>query len=588
MTSRRLLFLLLGLLTLLRLVYIGLVELSPDEMYYTMWSQHPDISYYSKGPGIAATIWLSTHLFGVTEHGVRFFSPLLALGTSLLAYFFARRLYDETVAVWMVLTLNVIPMFQVGALIMTIDPLMIFLWMAALYAFWIALEKGPGYNHWWALTGALIGLGFLCKWINAMEILSIVLFLAITRKHRKELGRRGFWVMIAVFVIFTIPPIVWNAQHDWITLHHLTARGGLNKAFHFNPKAFLTFLGGQLGVYSPLIYLGLLASLPWAWKRARNQFKPRFLLCFALPVLALYFFLAVKDPGEPNWTAPGILSLGFLAVAMWRDLAAEKRWARLYAVAGMAVGFGMAIFALDSDLVREAGLALPYELDPSARLRGWKTSAEAVETFRKKFEAESGKPVFLIGNKYQTAASLGFYLHEPRLEGPGHPPVYIPESQNMENEFSFWHRYDEFTELSDVARDYLKSNEASPEAREQLRQALSAAPTNPKDESTAAADARRRLVHALLTIAPQLPLDESFVEEQAVSLFAGRNALFITDEHERDPNASASGQDKGAPTSIKGGFERVEMVACIDIKRRDLPLRQLRIFACYNYHGRAL
>ena len=37
------------------------------------------------------------------------------------------------------------------------------------------------------------------------------------------------------------------------------------------------------------------------------------------------------------------------------------------------------------------------------------------------------------------------------------------------------------------------------------------------------------------------------------------------------------------PSSIKKGFDRSQLIACIDIKRRGLPLRQLRIFACYGY-----
>ncbi len=61
----------------------------------------------------------------------------------------------------------------------------------------------------------------------------------------------------------------------------------------------------------------------------------------------------------------------------------------------------------------------------------------------------SGEPVFLIGNKYQTASMLSFYLKDPRIEDPGHPPVYIPESQDIQNEFSFWPRYDEFVEPTD-------------------------------------------------------------------------------------------------------------------------------------------
>jgi 4-amino-4-deoxy-L-arabinose transferase-like glycosyltransferase len=55
-----------------------------------MWAERLDISYYSKGPGVAATMWLGTHLFGFNEFGIRFFSPLLSLGTSLLVFFFAR------------------------------------------------------------------------------------------------------------------------------------------------------------------------------------------------------------------------------------------------------------------------------------------------------------------------------------------------------------------------------------------------------------------------------------------------------------------------------------------------------------------
>ena len=120
------LFLGLVILTCVRLFIIGSIELSPDESYYLLWSEHPDVCYYSKGPGVAAAIWISTHLFGVSEFGVRFFSPLLSLGTSLLLFSFARRLYSESIAIWTVVLMNFLPIFQVGSVLMTIDPLSIF------------------------------------------------------------------------------------------------------------------------------------------------------------------------------------------------------------------------------------------------------------------------------------------------------------------------------------------------------------------------------------------------------------------------------------------------------------------------------
>lgn len=584
MPASRLLYFLLAALCLLRLLLIGAVEILPDEAYYTLWSRYLDISYYSKGPGIASVIWLGTHLFGYTEFGVRVFSPLLALGTSLLMFHFARRLYGESIAFWAVLTLQVIPIFQAGGLLMTIDPLSMFFWMAALFTFWRALEDEragedkPGFNYWWPATGALIGLGFLCKWTNAIQLLSVLLLLAITPRHRSQLWRAGVWSMLGVFVLFTIPPIVWNQQHDWITVAHLSARGGLQKTLELSISEFGKFLGAHFGVYSPLIFAAMLAALWIGGKRARTHYKPRFLLAFAVPLLALYFGLSLREAGEANWTAPAALSLLLLTVALVHEWAETDARLRVGAFAALVLGAAMSIFTIDSDLLRVVKIPWPYDADPSGRMRGWKSSAEIVETARADFEKETGKPVFLIANKYQTAAALSFYMENPRAELPGHPPVYIPESQAIENQFSFWPRYDQMEDLVQIARDYISNAAANPDHAASLSGILATLALAEKHEQpTAVADARRVLVQALQPALPHLPLDESFVEEQGLSLFAGRTALYITDRAEERP-----------PSTIKDGFARVEMIACIDLHRRGQQLRQLRIFACYEYRGMPL
>ncbi|MCX6895173.1 MAG: phosphatase PAP2 family protein, partial [Verrucomicrobia bacterium] len=76
-----------------RLAYLaaGVIELSEDETYYWLWSKHPALSYYSKPPLVAATIWLGTHLFGDTAFGVRFFSPVIAAALGLIVFRFMAR-----------------------------------------------------------------------------------------------------------------------------------------------------------------------------------------------------------------------------------------------------------------------------------------------------------------------------------------------------------------------------------------------------------------------------------------------------------------------------------------------------------------
>ncbi|MCE9609794.1 MAG: glycosyltransferase family 39 protein [Chthoniobacter sp.] len=568
MISRRFLYLFLGVLTVLRLVYCGQVELSPDEAYYFQWSEHLAPSYFSKGPGIALTMWLSTHLFGVSEFGIRAFSPLLGLGTSLLIAWLARRLYSESVAVWAVVLINCTPIFNVGSLLLTIDPLSIFFWAAALATFWRALEESPAFSRWWPLTGALIGCGFLAKYTNAMQLLSILLLLALTPKYRRELWRPGFASLLAVFALCTIPVFVWNAQHDWITLRHLGERGGLNGGPRFRPGEFFTYLGLHFGVYSPLIFGGLLFALPWAWKKARIHFKPRFLLAFTLPLFVLYFTLALKQSGEPNWTAPAAISLAILAVACWHELAEERKWARPFAIAALALGAGSSFITVDFDILRRVGIPLSYDRDPSARLRGWRSGAEQIEALRKKYEAEQGRPVFLIANNYGTASSLAFYLRDKRREGPGHPPVYCPMSAVPGNQFYFWPRYDGTTLYADTARTLLPTLDTAPRAKLATALAGLEVTGTPEEEMRR----RRIFLMALNDAAPQLAIDENFTEAMGYSSFLGRSALYITDRPEGKPDS----------TLIRE-FAHWEKIADIAITRRGLPLRQLRVFACTDY-----
>jgi 4-amino-4-deoxy-L-arabinose transferase-like glycosyltransferase len=597
MNPRHLLFLFLGALTVFRLIYCTQLELSPDETYYFQWSQHLDISYYSKGPGVALAMWFGTLIGGDNAFGIRFLSPLLSLGTSLLMFGFARRLYGEVAAIWTVFAIQFVPIFQVGGLVLTIDPISIFFWMAALYTFWLALEKSPGFNLWWPATGALIGCGFLAKYTNAMQLLSILLVLLLTSRYRRELWHAGFLSLLGVFSLFTIPVLVWNSQHAWITFIHLRDRGGLDSGPKFNPSEFLTYFGLHLGVYSPLIFLGLLACIVWAWKKAAAHFKPRFLLAFTLPLFVLYFALALKQTGEPNWTAPAAISLVVLAVPFWLELAQEKKWARIYVVAALALGGLMSVITINMDVLRVLGLPLSYEDDPSARLRGWKTTAAQVQKVREQYEAKIGQPVFLIADKYSTAASLGYYLPDPRREGAGHPPVYVPESAWPGNQFYFWPRYDGMVDFADVAREKLRpSSNLTPELRTELTASLEALPPeSPAGEMRHAEDfktieqyeaylrqeaeaeatkvaAKQRFLEALKAAAPELNIESYFTETLGYNPFLGRSALYITD------------RDESKPASVIGRtFAKTEMIACFDVVRRGHRIRQVRVFACSDY-----
>lgn len=520
MSTTRAVWLFLFVLTAIRLVLIAATQLSPDEAYYWMWSERLDLSYFSKGPGVAFVIRSSTALFGDNEFGVRFWSPLLAAGTSLLLYYFSQRLFSSLAGFWTVVALNVTPIFNLGALVLTIDPLSIFFWVAAFYTFWLALERSPAFSWWWPLTGLLIGLGFLCKFTNALELVSILLVLILIRRLRTEFRRPNLYFLLIVFALCTIPPLLWNSQHAWITLAHLKSRGSLDEAPGFHPLELLTFLGEHFATYSPLLFLGLAWATIGSWRRAQSNFKVFYLLWFGLPVFLVYTILSFNQAAAPNWDGLAFLSLAILAISYWRERSASRQGARNWTNAAILVGLLMSA-VLIGWMVNHSGIDR-HGRDPSDRLRGWSALGEAVNQVRADFEKKTGAPVFLIADERDRASELAFYLPDKRVDGPGHPPAYIPESQDMVNQFSFWPRYDEFVPL----------------------------PPNAVPDP-----------------------NEIYTEEQGTNPFAGRTALFLQQGRKRDR----------APRNIRAAFGRTELISTIEVRTGGRLLREFQVYACYDY-----
>ena len=266
--------LLLGVLALFRFFYCQWLFILPDETYYWQWSRHLDASYFSKGPAIAYTIAAGTALWGDNNFGIRFFSVLLAVGTGWQVFLLARRWYDETTAVIAVLLAGVIPLYAIGSVLMTIDPLSAFFWIWAANLFSQALQRNRMSD--WLWTGFAVGSGFLAKYTNALELLAFLFFLLLVPARRHLLISGRFWAMLAMTVICTLPVWWWNAIHHWPTVGQLADRGHLNGPFTLQFSTFLDFVKMQAVVISPLLFIALMIvagrgmAIRWRNPKARE------------------------------------------------------------------------------------------------------------------------------------------------------------------------------------------------------------------------------------------------------------------------------------------------------------------------------
>ncbi len=431
-------YFLIGLLLIARWIYLasGIIELSEDEAYQWLWSKHPALSYYSKPPGIALIQFVGTLLFGDTPFGIRFFSPLLAaIGSVMLLRFMAREI-SARAGFWLLLIAAATPLLNAGAILMTIDPPLVLCWTWALIGGWRAVQADGRARHW-LVVGLAMGLGFLCKYSAAFQIVCWVIFFALWPAARMHLRRPGPWLALLVFLACTTPVVIWNAQHGWITVHHVSDNAGMRGHWRPTLRYFGEFLGGEMGLLNPVFFVGALWAAVACWRQRREQPLWLYFFCMGTPVFLGYWLWSFHSRVQPNWIAPAVLPMFCLMVAYWNG----RRGVKPLLAAGLALGFLSVTILYQSNFIAKLnGQPLPGQLDPLRRVRAWQSTVALIEAEREKLAAE-GKPAFIITEHYGMTSQLTFYSPPARAALKSRPLVYFMDSETPLNQFYYWPEY---------------------------------------------------------------------------------------------------------------------------------------------------
>ena len=434
----------IGVLFVLRLVYLatGSIELSEDEAYQWTWSKHLALSYYSKPPMIAYTQFIGTSLWGDNAFGVRFFSPVISLIMSVLMLRFFAREISVKAGLALLAVVTTAPMLSVGSTLMTIDPLNVLFWTTAMLAGWRAIQN-EGTIGDWLWVGFWMGLGFLSKYTALFQLLSWACVFALWPPARKHLRTAGPWLALVVLALSTVPVLSWNSQNGWITVTHLSERGGLDHAWSFTPKYFFEFLGAELGLLNPVFFIGMIWACVGFWKRLRHHPLAIYLFSMGAPLFVFYLLFTLRSRVLPNWIVPAVLPLFGLMVIYWREfLSVNRRLVETWFAAGLILGGTVVVVLHDTNLVNKiTGRPFPARLDPLKRVRGWQETARMVAEERARLSAE-GRDTFIIGDHYGITGEISFYLPEARASVRAERPlVYYRSSDHPENQFFFFSGY---------------------------------------------------------------------------------------------------------------------------------------------------
>ncbi len=425
-----------------RLLYLasGRLELSEDEAYQWHWSKHLALSYYSKPPMIAYTQFLGTTLWGDTAFGVRFFAPVIAAILSLLLLRFVGRELNGRAAFWMIAAITVTPLMAVGATLLTIDPLSVVFWTAAMLAGWRAMERDS--LALWAWTGVWLALGFLSKYTELFQLACWAVFFTLWPPARKHLRKPGPWLALGINLLALLPVYLWNRDHGWATAVHLQDRAGLNSAWKFTFRFFNDFVTSELLLLNPVFLVAALWASVAFWRRYRDRPLWIFLFSMGMPLFLGYWLYSFRARVQPNWIAPAMLPMFLLMIFYW-----DSRWregaraVKPWLIAGLLLTTPIVVLIHESKLAQKiAGRPLPEPVDPLTRVRGWSEMARLVGVERELL-AREGKPVFIVGAHYGITSLISFYLPESRAAVATKPFVYFQSTEHPDNQFYFWENY---------------------------------------------------------------------------------------------------------------------------------------------------
>ena len=466
-------------------------DLVEDEAQYWLWAKHLSLSYYSKGPGIAWIIGAATGLYGDIEWAVRLPGALLS-GLGILAVGglamdlsrHARRADGvggagagmageagvRRAALWAAAAWALVPFAQMSGVLATIDGPLLACWAVAAWAGWRAFMMGS--RSAWVVLGLALGAGFLFKYTMLLLVPGLVLAWWKVVRGREEGRAPGphtswrTWAALAgaLLLLGTVPVVVWNAQHDFVTVRHLLGHLGLRGGDM--PVSALTQAGGsgaggrkwyewlpvwplelvlmQVGLVGPLLVVGAIGG--WRlWKRAgRVGAGAVYLGALALPLAVFYLVVAYIAEPEGNWpiaVSATLVPLGVLwRLGVWDEAGVKgektgasgnQRWTRVLVSAGLLYGAlailpmhradiaarvvnrAMTLGPVSSVLTRLRGDGLPPAPIVPGRLMGARKMGEACGLIMRDLRVSTGRAPFILSQHYGRAAQMAFYAPWP-------------------------------------------------------------------------------------------------------------------------------------------------------------------------------
>lgn len=405
---------------------IGQYGFFNDEFYYYACADRLDWGYVDHPPLSILLLWLVRSLFGDSLFAVRSVAAISGAATIFIGGMMAQRMGASPRG--QVLSATAIVCTPILAVIFgfySMNAFEVLIWsVCSLLTIEILLN---GQTRLWWVLGIFVGLGFLNKHTMVLFIAGLAVGLLLTSK-RRVLHERSLWIGVGVATAIALPNLLWQIQHDWISLEFYRntssknapttpSRALLNQVLSFNP--------GSLPIWGAGVWLLL----------RQHRLRPLGILFTALFLAFVFSGLSRQD------RIAGLVPLIMAAGATYWDRFEYKPLQLLlfaspivFAVVLSPVFFPilpppqLAAYSAKLGIVPEieahrTPLALPQWF---ADRLDWESYVEAVEAAYTHLSEEEKANAVILTRNYSGAGPLEFL-------GRGLPPVYA-----LQNSYHSW------------------------------------------------------------------------------------------------------------------------------------------------------
>ena len=364
---------------------------------------------------------LSLILFGTSLTGFRFFAAVAQAIGVVITGLMARELGGRRGA-QLVAAAAAVPFCIGGGVMMQYVAFDALAWMLTAH-FTIRLLR-TGDPRWWIAIGSSIGFGLMSKYSIVFFVAGLLAGMLLT-DARRYLRSKWFWCGVATALLIFLPNVMWQAQHNFVTLDflkHIHARDvriGRTQNFIPEQRNFLLLA-------APLFFAGLYFYMVAPAGKRFRALAWMYLVPLTLFVIAKgrSYYLAAAYP------------MMFAAGSVWGE-----QW-----IAGMKRGWANAVrklmwFALLTDIALVATITLPITPVNSKRWEvvskingdfveqiGWPELVQTVAQIRDSLPAEDRPRMGVVAGNYGEAGAINLYG----------PQYGLPRAISGVN--SFWQR----------------------------------------------------------------------------------------------------------------------------------------------------